>query len=190
VNSLDIVLLLIVVASVVTGFMAGFAKVGIGFAATIVGLLCGFWFYGIPAAWLHHYLRSPAVANILGFFCVFAACLLVGGVIGALLSKLFKWAGLSWLDRLMGGGFGLLRGAVLVVGVVTVITAFTPNPPPRVIVDSRVMPYASEAGTVFAALAPHELKYSFHQSLDLLRQIWAGHVKPPQHPERLKAVPL
>lgn len=189
-NSLDIVLLIIVGASVVTGFMAGFAKVGVGFAATIIGLLCGFWFYGIPASWLQDYLRSPAASNILGFFIIFVAIVIAGGIVGAILAKMFKWVGLSWLDRLLGSGFGFIRGMVLVVGIVTVITAFSPNPPPRVIVESKLMPYASTAGTVFAAIAPHDLKSSFRDSLDQLRQIWAEHVKPKHQPDKGKAEPI
>ncbi len=53
----------------VTGLLAGFARVGIGFLAAISGVLFGFWFYGIPADWFHQ-LRQlvDALSNLLGFF--------------------------------------------------------------------------------------------------------------------------
>ena len=101
-NVLDIVLFLIVVGSVVSGFLAGFARAGIGFLAAITGVLFGFWFYSIPAAWIHKIISSVAFSNLAGFLVVFFACALVGGLIGNLLAKLFKWTGLSWLDRIMG----------------------------------------------------------------------------------------
>ena len=83
VNLLDIILVVIVAASVITGFLAGFARVGIGFLATIAGLLLGFWFYGIPAAWIHdHGVHSEAASNLLGFFLVFLACTTLGHALG------------------------------------------------------------------------------------------------------------
>ena len=71
VNLLDILLVIIVAASVVTGFMAGFARVGIGFIAAISGDLFGFWFYGIPAEWFHSTSNRETLSNLLGFFVVY-----------------------------------------------------------------------------------------------------------------------
>jgi membrane protein required for colicin V production len=106
VNLLDILLVIVVGTSLVTGFLAGFARVGIGFIATVSGVLFGFWFYWIPADWFHkHASSSTTLSSLLGFFTVFFAFVLVGALIGKLLSKFFKWTGLSWLDRLMGAAF-------------------------------------------------------------------------------------
>lgn len=184
-NFLDFLLVVIVGWSVFTGFTAGFARVSIGFGATIVGIFCGFWFYRIPGAFLEEYLRSATAANLIGFFVVFAIIVLLGGLLAKLLSTAFKWVGLSWLDRLMGGSFGLVRGAILAVAVVTVITAFAPSPPPGFIVHSKVMPYVGTAGNVFAAMAPRELKDGYHQSLAKLRDVW-DNVKSEAKPEKLK----
>lgn len=184
-NFLDFLLVVIVGYSIFAGFRAGFARVSIGFAATIVGILCGFWFYRIPGAFLEDYLRSATAANLLGFFAVFALVVLLGGLLAKVLSTAFKWVGLSWLDRLMGAGFGFVRGTVLAVAVVTVVTAFAPSPPPEFIVHSKVMPYAAAAGNVFASLAPRELKDGYHESLARMRDIW-NEVKSQAKPGKLK----
>ncbi len=111
-NLLDLLLAVIIGISVATGFMAGFARVGVGFIASISGLFFGFWYYNVPATWLReHWTMSVNLSNMLGFFVVFLMFLTAGAMIGKLLSKLFKWTGLGWLDRLLGGAFGLLRGA-------------------------------------------------------------------------------
>jgi len=70
-NWIDLVLLIVIGASVLAGFDAGFARVGIGFAAMIVGLFGGFWFYGIVAAYVLDYVNSRAIANLIGFFVIF-----------------------------------------------------------------------------------------------------------------------
>lgn len=185
-NLFDLLLVVIVGYSVISGFMAGFARVGIGFAATILGILFGLWFYRMPGAILQEYLQSPTAANVLGFFIVFIVFVIAGSVTATVLARLFKWVGLSWLDRLLGAGAGFVRGVIFAVAVVTVVTAFAPNPPPQVIVNSKIMPYATAAGNVFAAIAPRQLKDGYHQSLAKLNDVW-DRVKPQGKPGKMKA---
>lgn len=185
-NLLDIVLVVIVGASVVTGFMAGFARAGIGFLATVCGVLFGFWFYGIPAEWIHdHMVKNVTLANLLGFFAVFIAFGLAGSLLGKLLSLLFKWTGLSWLDRLMGGAFGLVRGSAIAVAFVAVLLAFTPKPLPNWMVNSLTLPYAIGASNLWAQLAPNAIKDAFAESMRDIRKAWDEQLKKkrPKPPE-------
>jgi membrane protein required for colicin V production len=172
VSLLDLIVLVLIGASVVGGFVAGFARSGIGFIATVFGVLCGFWFYGIPAAAVHKYVHSVTASNLIGFFVVFFGLIFVGALIGKLLSKLFKWTGLSWLDRLMGAAFGLVRGALVAVAFIAVLLAFTPKPTPNWMVNSTVLPYAIDASNMLAALAPNVIKEAFRDSVREIRKIW------------------
>ena len=175
-------LIVVVGWSMIAGFAAGFTRVGVGLAGTVLGIVFGFWFYNIPAGWIRDYFTGP-VANLIGFLIVFAAVVILGGIVGRILSSVFKWAGLSWLDRLIGGAFGFVRGAILAVALVTVITAFAPNPPPKIIAESRAMPYVSGAASVMAMLAPGELKHDFRESMERLRRYWDQHVPKKDQPK-------
>jgi membrane protein required for colicin V production len=168
--------------------MAGFARVGVGFIATVSGLLFGFWYYSVPAAWIRdHWTMSAAAANMLGFFVVFLAFLSAGAMIGKLLAKLFKWTGLGWLDRLLGGAFGLVRGALLAVITVAVIMAFTPKPLPTWMVGSEVLPYVLDASNVCSNLAPAAVKDAFRDSMFEIRKLWEEELrKKHQKREKLK----
>lgn len=181
INLLDIVLVIVVGASIAAGFMAGFARVGIGFIAAVSGLLFGFWFYGIPAAWLHRYIHSLTISNLLGFFLVFWGFLAVGSLLGKLLAKLFKWTGLTWLDRLMGGAFGFVRGGLIAIAFVAVLLAFTPKPLPNWMIDSQVLPYAIDASNLCAALAPQAIKDAFRESMLDIRKAWEDQLKKKPH---------
>ena len=174
-NWIDILLLLVIGFSVLSGFTAGFARVGIGFIATILGIFLGFWCYGIAGAYVLDYVSSRAIANLIGFFVIFIGVVLIGAVVGQLLARLFKWIGLSWLDRLLGGAFGAVRGMVIAVALVTVLLAFAPSPPPRSVVDSKLMPYTLEASHIMAALTPREIKDAFEDTKDKVKRTWSEH---------------
>ena len=169
---LDLLVVIVIGASVVAGFVAGFARVSIGFVAAILGVVFGFWFYGVPAGWVHRYLHSVAVSNLIGFLLVFWAILAIGALFAKVTSKLFKWTGLSWLDRLLGGAFGLVRGTLIAVVMIAVLLAFTPKPMPNWMVKSQVLPYAMEASSAIASLAPNSIKNALRESVLELRNVW------------------
>ncbi|MCS6954715.1 MAG: CvpA family protein, partial [Bryobacterales bacterium] len=152
-NWLDIALAVILILCVIEGFAKGFAKVGIGFMAAVAGLLAGLWFYGVAGSFLRPYVSHKGFANFAGFLIILALVTVLGGVVGFLLGMLFKWTGLSWLDRLLGGVFGVLRAGVFAIGLVLALMAFAPQPPPRAVVNSRFAPYVTDVAQFCAGLA-------------------------------------
>ena len=174
-NWIDILLMLVVGVSILSGLAAGFARVGVGFIAAILGIFFGFWCYGLVAAYVLDYVSSKAIANLIGFFVIFTFVLLVGAIIGRALAKFFRWAGLSWLDRLLGGAFGIVRGLIIAVALVTVLMAFAPSPPPASVVNSKLLPYLVGASDFFAAMTPHEIKDAFRDAREKAEKTWREH---------------
>jgi membrane protein required for colicin V production len=172
-NWFDIVLILIMLWSVLSGLRAGFARVVVGFIATILGLLAGFWFYRLMAAKLMPWVKTVTAADILGFLVIFVAVLILGSIISGLLSRLFNWIGLSWFNHVLGGIAGLLRGALVIAALVDVLVAFSPSPTPLFLNNSRVLPYTIQLSSWLVDLAPRELRDAFTQQMDNLKQLWA-----------------
>jgi membrane protein required for colicin V production len=172
----DIVLAIIILWSAVAGLRAGLARVVVGLIATIVGLVAGFWCYRMVAVKLMPWVGTPIVANVLGFSIIFVGVLIVGALISALLSRLFRWIGLSWFNHLLGGVAGFLRGALIIAALVDVVIAFSPSPMPEALARSRLLPYAGEIASWLVDVAPRELKESFTDQMQNLRRFWA---KPP-----------
>ncbi|MEQ1949457.1 MAG: CvpA family protein [Bryobacteraceae bacterium] len=183
---LDLLVVVLIGISIVAGVAAGFARVGIGFIASVCGLLFGFWFYGFPAALIHKFVQSPMAANLLGFLVVFAAFVLAGALVGKLLAKFFHWTGLSWLDRALGGLFGLVRGALISVVFITAVMAFTPKPMPNWMVQSKVLPYAIDASNILSSLAPSSIKDAFRESMADIRKAWLDELKRAKEKLELK----
>lgn len=179
-NWLDISLIAVILWSAVSGLRAGLARVVVGLVATFAGLLAGFWCYRLVAAKLLPWVKTETVANILGFLLILTGTLLVGALIGSLLSRLFQWIGLSWFNHLLGGAAGLLRGALIISALLDFFVAFSPSPVPTVLERSQVVPYVSRLSGWLVDLAPRELKDAFTQQIQNLRQIWS---KPPKRNE-------
>jgi uncharacterized membrane protein required for colicin V production len=171
-NLLDVIVLIIVATSVVAGVMAGFARSGIGLVFSTLGVLFGFWFYWVPAEWLHRFISSMMASNVIGFFLIFTAWLMLGALTGRFFRGLLKSIGLGWLDGLLGATFGFFRGALASVALVAVLLAFTPTPVPNWLVDSKVLPYEMGASNLLSRLAPPELKNALNTSVQEVRRIW------------------
>lgn len=169
-NWFDYLLLVLVAGSVMAGLQKGLARSLIGLAAVVIGLVCGLWFYGVAGAFFYQYLSSRQLAHLLGFLTIFLAAVVGGWGLAALLGRLLKWVHLSWLDHLMGGGFGLLRGALVAAGLVLVVMAFAPKPPPRAVRESRLAPTLVDAARLMASAAPYEVRRGFKESYDRLKQ--------------------
>lgn len=172
-NWFDIVLIVILLWSALAGLRAGLARVVVSLAAAITGLIAGFWFYGVVAQNLIPWAHNTTVANIFGFLIIFVGALVAGSLLAALLSRIFQWIGLSWLNHALGGIAGFFRGALVIAGFIGILVAYSPSPMPSFIQGSRVVPYAGEISWWLVDLAPRELRDAFTQQMQNLRQFWA-----------------
>lgn len=169
-NWLDYVLIAILLFSVLMSARKGFSREIIGLAAAVFALILGMWFYGLAGAFLIPYVTSPRVANLCGFLLVVFAVLLLGWMLGWIVSRFLRTVGLSFFDRLLGAAFGLVRGLVVTVSILTAFMAFGPQidsaggkrgAANAAMLHSRIAPYVLSASHLAVAIAPMELKSSF-----------------------------
>jgi len=181
-NWLDIILLLIVAASVFTSFRKGLSREIIGLVSVLLALLLGIWFYGTAAGAISPYVGSRTAANLGGFFLVFVGVLLLGHLVSYIVGKFLRVTGLSIVDHLLGAGFGALRGALIAVALLTGIMAFSQaSHPPAAIVHSRLAPYVAGAAQLFADVAPYELKEGFRKTYAEVKSAWGTAVEQRLH---------
>lgn len=173
-NWLDLVLAIILLASVLSSFRKGLSREVIGLVSVCLALLLGIWLYGSAAVYLLRYLHSRQTANFAGFAVVFCGVLLMGGILSLIVGKILRFSGFSFIDHLLGLAFGLVRGVLIGVALITGIMAFSPgDQPPTEVVRSRLAPYVLAGARVVAAIAPHELKEGFRKSYARVQSEWA-----------------
>jgi membrane protein required for colicin V production len=172
-NWFDIVLILLLAFSTLHSLRRGFSREIVGLAASIAALILAMWFYGVAGSYFAPYVGSEQTAKLMGFTLVLVVVLAAGAVLGWIISRFVRTVGLSFFDRLLGAAFGLLKGVLIAMAILTAFMAFGPrregNKPPEPVLRSRIAPYIVEASRASVALAPMELKEAFHERYSELK---------------------
>jgi membrane protein required for colicin V production len=135
----DIALLAVLALSSLVGLWRGFVVEVMSLAVWIAAFWLAFVFGDETSALFAGVVDVPAARLFLGYASLFFGALLVGGLVTWLMGRIVKSTGLSGTDRLLGLGFGLMRGVVL-ASLFVLLLGFTPLPQARDWTDSRVLP--------------------------------------------------
>ena len=153
---LDYALLGVTVISVGWGIWRGFVREAISRAGWVVAFVVANMFAGQAGEMLPDSLGRAELRVLAAFVAIFLVSLAVTTLAGLLLSKLLKAAGLSGLDRTLGGLFGLARALVLAVAFALVagLTTFPGHP---IWKDSVSGPHLAQAALAVRGWLPAAL---------------------------------
>ena len=153
----DIIVLLIVAVTAITGFMRGFVQEVLALVAWILAVLAIYYFHTPLTQGVTPWVASETGAAVLAF----ALLLLVPYAVVKFASK---WVGeasrnsvLGPIDRLLGFGFGAIKGIIIVVLGFSILvlgydTVWGPKGRPDWISLSRVYPFISAASDELVAM--------------------------------------
>jgi membrane protein required for colicin V production len=123
----DWAIAIFLVVSVLGGLQQGFFRSVCSLGGLVLGLVLAAWNYARVAALLRPFVRIEAVADTIGFLLIALVVMVLAGILGSILAKTLHKLGLGCLDRLAGGVFGLLQGALLVTLCILLAVAFFPT---------------------------------------------------------------
>ena len=101
--------------SIAWGIWRGFVREIISLAGWVLAFLAANAAAGPLGEALPTSISSPEVRVLVAYLVVFVFTLSIATLLGMLLSRLLKAAGLGGLDRTLGGVFGLARGLVFLL---------------------------------------------------------------------------
>lgn len=163
---LDWILLFILAVSVISAIVKGFVHEALMMAATVVGIILGVWLYpSLASHWTA--IHSAPVRNFLAFLAIFLAVLIAAAIVARLARKLIEAAGLRWFDRLLGGALGLVRGVLICIVLLVMLTVFPFDL--GLVRRSQLAPDLLVAGDLFAAVLPGQMQQDFQAGLKRLR---------------------
>lgn len=124
---LDYAIIGVIVASIAWGVWRGLMREVMSLAGWVLAFLAANAVSGQLGDMLPDAVGSSEVRILIAFAVVFVLTLSVATLVGMLLAKLFKAAGLGGVDRTLGGLFGLARGIVILLAC-TVAAGLTALP--------------------------------------------------------------
>lgn len=180
-NLLDIILVAIIAVSVITAASKGFVYEIWMMVAAVVALIIALWQYPTVASWLTWITISPReeIRNFVGFVLILLAGLLLGMVVGRIMRGAVRAVGLEKFDRLLGAGLGLVRGLLLAVVVVVMMTVWPFNF--GLLRGSALAPGFLWGGRALAKTLPAELELRFESGIE--------HIGLPQPEDLPKELP-
>jgi membrane protein required for colicin V production len=145
----DACLLAVLTLSILVGAMRGFVFEVLSLAGWLVAYFTALWAMPMLAPRLP--IGAPDSLLNLGasFASVFIVTLIVWSLLTRLVRSLIHATPLRPIDRLLGAGFGLLRGSVVLL-IVAALVGFTPA--------ARAAPWQASVGAHWLAAAMVELK--------------------------------
>ena len=118
----DIAVLLIVGLGAITGFMRGFVQECLALAAWIVAVIAIHWLLSPMSDLLLPYVRSASGAAVLAFAILMLVPYVGIKLIANWLGRATRNSVIGPIDRVLGFGFGAIKGTVVVVLAFAVVT--------------------------------------------------------------------
>ena len=113
-NIVDVILIIILVAAAIRGFVKGFFVEFASVAAIVLGILCAMMFSGYLKIWLTGVVSwQPGTIKAVAFFIIFISVLIVVHLIANALEQFVRAIALGILSRLGGAVFGVIKTAFI-----------------------------------------------------------------------------
>lgn len=160
----------IVLVSIGFALMKGLVREIISIVSLIGGFILAVLYYPLAGSRLVEFCRTESMACLAGFLAIFLGCLLIGAIAAFIVNRFVKAASLKWVDRLLGGVFGLLRGWAIASILVLALIAFPIRD--NLVSHSVLAPYLLAGARAAILLVPEDLKNKFDEHYRKVLHSW------------------
>jgi membrane protein required for colicin V production len=176
-NWIDLIIVVLLILALVSGFINGFVKE----VASLAGLVLGIWgaikFSTFTAAKLYDWFdMTGQFVGIISFMITFGIIVVIIHFIGILADKLVDAVSLGFVNRLLGIVFGVFKSVLILSVIFAVLNAIDVRRPflPRETIDNSM--FYHPISDIAPALFPIIGEGNFNQSFDRFKK------KPEQVP--------
>jgi len=154
---IDYIIIAVVLISAIVGIVRGFFREAISIATWLAAIWVVYVYAGNAAEMLSTKVESPVVRLLIAGAALFIAVLLLGALLGYLVSLLVQSTGLSGTDRLLGMVFGSVRGVIMLALLLVLAVGLLPVEQESWWSDSRLIPYVENVVVLLRDILPPEL---------------------------------
>ena len=141
-NQVDIVILIVIVFSLAFGLWRGLIKEVLSLLTWIAALLVSRVYSEPLAGLMTGMVENEGIRYVSAFAILFFIVMMFGTFLNSLMSKLLSVAGLKLADRLLGAGFGVARGVIIVLVIMFIASMFVSET--ELWQQSQLVPYGMD----------------------------------------------
>src|SRR5580698_589467 len=164
----DFAIVFVLAVAILGGLTQGLLRSICSLAGLFLGLVAAAWNYGRAGALLLPMVHSETVADAIGFLLIALLVMFAANLFGSLISRAVHRMGLGCLDRIAGGAFGFLQGALLVTVVILVVVAFFPQA--HWLAEAKLPKFFFGVLHLSAKVSPAELAERVRNGLQMMEQ--------------------
>ena len=141
-NQVDIVILIITVLSSAFGLWRGLIKEVLSLLTWIAALLVSRVYSEPLAGLMTGMIENDGIRYVSAFAILFVIVMMFGTFLNLLMAKLLNVTGLKLADRLLGAGFGVARGVIIVLVIMFITSMFVSET--ELWQQSQLVPYGMD----------------------------------------------
>ncbi|MBF0226534.1 MAG: CvpA family protein [Desulfobacterales bacterium] len=170
-NPFDIITIVILAFTLIRGIFRGLIKEVSSIVGVVGGYYIAYTYYADISKLISKWMPDQSYINLVSFLLLFCVMFISVSLVGVLINYLLNIAFLGWLNRLLGAGFGFIKGALIISIIFVGLTTFLKNDSP-LIKDSMLAPYVSMISDKIVTVVPEDMKNKFMDKLKDFRKNW------------------
>lgn len=124
---LDYAIVGVIGLSIITGMFRGFVKELIALGVWVLAIWLASTYSQHVCVWVRPYIADKTACIVVSFVAILVGTLISGAIVNTIISLLLHRSGLSGIDRLLGMGFGFVRG-IFIVALLMLVVKMTSLP--------------------------------------------------------------
>ncbi|MCR9255173.1 MAG: CvpA family protein [Alphaproteobacteria bacterium] len=159
-NSIDLIVIGTVVLSGLLSLFRGFVKEVLSVGSWVGAALVALYGFGYAQPIAREHIGSELIADLAAVLALFVVALVVFSVLTHILCEMVKDGAVGAVDRSLGFGFGVLRGAVIVSLAVIVLDTLIPDrtEQPGWATEARTRPWLDDGARLLLGMVPRDLR--------------------------------
>jgi membrane protein required for colicin V production len=183
-NLLDLGIIVILLLVALRGYYRGLLQEVSVIVGLVIGLVFAAHYYLRLARLISQWVHTPLYSRIISFLVILVLAYWVIRLAGNLLHRFLSVIFLGSLDRFLGGAFGLLKGAVLLGFLLTIVTLSVPKDS-KLLQESITAPYLKLIYNQALVLLPPEFKQQVKERALRFEREWGGKKKSTEQQEEI-----
>ena len=155
-NFLDIILICIIAIFLIRGFFRGLVQEVLSLGAVVLAIFLASNYQHFLVPHLKLYISSEITVNALAYVLIFFGTIIVFWLIAKAIRSMLEISLLGWVDRLAGGIFGTIEGALIALILLMFMQSFAPES--TWLKESQIAPRSQHMLQLVGDLAPQSMR--------------------------------